>query len=168
MRAFPLLQKPEAIPQIINFYLSFTTMLKQNIKLTADSLVFSGKGDDLHMLLVKRGNEPFRDMWAFPGGFIEDDEDLEPAAIRELEEETGLKLEHMTQLYTIGTPGRDPRGRTVSVVYYAFVDAQAHAVKGADDAAEAKWVRVKDITTLAFDHMDVLRYALANIRYPEV
>ena len=128
--------------------------------------MFSGSGEDLELLLIKRGNEPFKGMWAFPGGFIEDDEDLEPAARRELEEETGLKVESMKQLYTIGTPGRDPRGRTVSVVYYTFVDARSNSVKGDDDAAEAGWVYVKDITALAFDHMEVLQYALKNIEFP--
>ena len=141
-------------------------MLLQNIKLTADALVFSGSGESLQLLLIKRGNEPFKGMWAFPGGFIEDDEDLEPAARRELEEETGLKVDSMKQLYTIGTPGRDPRGRTVSVVYYTFVDAGNNSVKGDDDAAEAEWVYVKGITALAFDHMEVLQYALKNIEFP--
>jgi len=138
-------------------------MLIQNIKIAADAMVFSGTGADMQLLLIKRGNEPFRGMWAIPGGFVEDDEDLEPAAIRELEEETGLKIPHMTQLRTVGTPGRDSRGRTVSVVYYAFADAKDHPVKGADDAAEAQWIYVKDITELAFDHMEVLQYALRKI-----
>jgi len=138
-------------------------MLIQNIKLTADAMVFSGKGDELQLLLIRRGNDPYKGMWAIPGGFIEDDEDLEPAALRELEEETGLKIPHMTQLTTIGTPGRDPRGRTVSVVFYAFTDAGSHQVTGADDAAEAQWVKVSDIKELAFDHMQVLEYALGVI-----
>ena len=141
-------------------------MLNQNIKIAADAMVFSGTGPGMQLLLIKRGNEPFKGMWAIPGGFVEDDEDLEPAAIRELQEETGLEVSQMKQLCTVGTPGRDPRGRTVSVVYYAFVDAGAQAVKGADDAAEAEWVLVKDISQLAFDHMDVLRYALEHMQYP--
>jgi 8-oxo-dGTP diphosphatase len=139
-------------------------MLIQNIKITVDAMIFSGVGADMQLLLIKRGNDPDKGMWAIPGGFVEDDEDLEPAAIRELEEETGLRVPHMTQLYTIGTPGRDPRGRTVSVVYYAFVNAAEHTVKGADDAAEAEWVYVKDITALAFDHMEVLKYALSVVK----
>src|SRR3954468_12372163 len=97
-------------------------MLDQNIKVTADAMVFSGSGANLQLLLIKRKNEPFKGMWAFPGGFVEDDEDLEPAAIRELEEETGLKVPALQQLYTFGKPKRDPRGRTVSVVYYTFIE----------------------------------------------
>jgi 8-oxo-dGTP diphosphatase len=143
-------------------------VLIQNIKIAADAMIFSGTGEDMQLLLIKRGNEPYKGMWAIPGGFVEDDEDLEAAAIRELEEETGLKVDSMTQLYTIGTPGRDPRGRTVSVVYYAFVKAADHPVKGGDDAAEAQWVYVKDITELAFDHMEVLKYAKERITTPNL
>jgi 8-oxo-dGTP diphosphatase len=98
-------------------------------------------------------------MWAFPGGFVEDDEELEAAAKRELHEETGLLLSSMTQLHTFGKVGRDPRGRTVSVVYYSFTN-DAHKVEGADDAAEAAWINIKDITALAFDHMEILDFAL--------
>ena len=112
------------------------------------------------MLLIERGNEPYKGMWAFPGGFVEDDEDLEAAAIRELHEETGLLLPGLKQLHTFGTPGRDPRGRTVSVIYYAIVNAGDHAVKGGDDAANAQWVNVKDIAAMAFDHKEILDFAL--------
>lgn len=139
-------------------------MLLQNIKITTDALVFSGSGHNLQLLLIERGNEPDKGLWAFPGGFVEDDEELEAAAIRELEEETGLKIPAMTQLHTFGKPGRDPRGRTVSVVYYAFTDAAAHSVLGADDAAKAAWVYVKDITVLAFDHKEVLDFALSALQ----
>lgn len=135
-------------------------MLIQNIKIAADSAVFSGKGKDLQILLVRRKNEPFKDMWAFPGGFVEDDEDLETAAIRELEEETGMRLQHMQQVHTFGAPGRDPRGRTVSVVYYAHTHADDHQVQGADDAAEAAWVFVRDIREMAFDHKMCLELIL--------
>jgi len=138
-------------------------MYPQNIKLTTDSLIFS-KGEHLQLLLIERGHEPNKGMWAFPGGFIDDGEDLEASALRELEEETGLKLPGMTQLHTFGKPGRDPRGRTVSIVYYAITNAKDHQVKGGDDAAAAKWVNVKDITALAFDHMEILQFALEALR----
>ena len=139
-------------------------MYSQNIKLTIDALIFSKAGEHLQILLIERGFEPFKGMWAFPGGFIEDNEDLETAALRELQEETGLRLQEMTQLLTFGKPGRDPRGRTVSVIYYAIIDAKDHNVKGGDDAAAAMWVNVKDITEMAFDHLDILGFALQELQ----
>jgi 8-oxo-dGTP diphosphatase len=138
-------------------------MLKQNIYLTTDALVFDKSGEHLKLLLIRRKNDPNKGMWAFPGGFVEDDEELEAAAIRELHEETGLLLPGMKQLSTVGTVGRDPRFRTVSVVYYAFTDAGSHKVAGADDAAEAQWLNVKDITALAFDHFEILQVALQRL-----
>jgi len=138
-------------------------MLIQNIKLAADAMVFSGCGYGLQLLLVRRKYEPYKGMWAIPGGFVEDDEELEAAAIRELEEETGLKVPAMTQLYTFGKVGRDSRGRTVTVTYYAFADAATQQVQGGDDAAAAAWVYVKDITDLAFDHMEMLDMAMKTV-----
>jgi len=139
-------------------------MYPQNIKLTTDALVFSRSSGQWQLLLIERGNEPFKGLFAFPGGFVEDDEDLEAAALRELHEETGMVLHHVKQLHTFGKPGRDPRGRTVSVVYYAIVDGDEHSVKGGDDAAAASWVNVKDITALAFDHKEVLDFALQLLK----
>lgn len=138
-------------------------MLIQNIKIAADALIFT-RGDNPHLLLIKRKNEPFKDMWAFPGGFVEDDEDLEPAARRELEEETGLRVPVLKQLCAVGTPGRDPRGRTVSVIYYGFIDEADSSIAGADDAAEAKWIPIKDINALAFDHMEILNFARQTLQ----
>ncbi len=138
-------------------------MLIQNIQVTVDAIVFSGRGDGLQILLIRRKNDPYKGMWAIPGGFVEDDEELEAAAIRELEEETGLKVDGMEQLHTFGKVGRDPRGRTVTVTYYTVVSDADSSVKGADDAEHAEWVRVKDITELSFDHMEMLKMALRRI-----
>ena len=138
-------------------------MLIQNIKLAADAMVFSGKGDALQILLVRRKYEPYKGMWAIPGGFVEDNEELEAAAIRELQEETGLVVPAMTQLHTFGKVGRDSRGRTVTVTYYAFADAATQQVQGGDDAAEAEWVFVIGITELAFDHMEMLDMAMKTV-----
>ncbi len=134
-------------------------MLHQNIRVTADAVVFRHDDQLLKILLVKRKFDPFKGMWAFPGGFVEDNEELETAAIRELKEETGLELSEMEQLGAFGKVGRDPRGRTVSAVYYAFVDEDAGEVAGGDDAAEARWMSVNDIKELAFDHMEILKHA---------
>ncbi len=134
----------------------------QNILVTVDAVVFYKNGPDLQVLLVKRKHEPFTGMWALPGGFVEDDEELEVAALRELEEETGLKLVAMAQLHTFGKVGRDSRGRTVSVVYYAVVDTKV-SVAGADDAEEAAWLNITDIKALAFDHKQILEFAMEVI-----
>jgi len=138
-------------------------MLNQNIKVTVDAVVFSHNEQYLQVLLVKRKYDPCKGMWAFPGGFVEDDEELEDAAIRELEEETGLKLTAMQQLHTFGKVGRDPRARTVSVAFCTFVESEGQTIAGADDAADAQWVNVHDITELAFDHKEILDFALQEL-----
>jgi 8-oxo-dGTP diphosphatase len=138
-------------------------VLKQNIYIATDAMVFDKTGEHLKILLIKRKNDPYKNMWGFPGGFVEDDEELEAGAIRELEEETGLKLQAMKQLHTFGKVGRDPRFRTVSVTHYAFVDSAHLPVKGSDDAAEAKWFYVKDLKELAFDHNEILDFALQQL-----
>ncbi len=135
-------------------------MIKQDIKITVDAVVFGYTKQQMQILLVKRKNDPCKDMWALPGGFVEDDEDLEPAAKRELEEETGLKLKEMEQLCTVGTPGRDPRFRTVSVVYYAVIDAAGQKIQAADDAADAQWHNIKNLPEMAFDHEDIIEFAI--------
>jgi 8-oxo-dGTP diphosphatase len=139
-------------------------MLKQDIKVTVDALLFCRAGLALQVLLIQRKNEPGTGKWALPGGFVEDDEDLEPAAIRELEEETGIKLPlfAMHQITTVGTPGRDSRFRTVSVVYYAIIDKNAHPVQANDDAADAQWFDVKELPEIAFDHEDIIMYGLSR------
>lgn len=96
----------------------------QNIKVTVDAVVFAYHGKELQVLLIQRKNDPFQGKWAIPGGFVEDDEDLDTAAARELEEETGIKVEQIQQFYTFGKPDRDPRGRAISVSYYTQVDAK--------------------------------------------
>jgi len=138
-------------------------MIKQNIKLAADSVVLSQHGDDTQIFLVRRKNDPYKDMWALPGGFVEDGETTMEAAIRELHEETGMKLEYMKQFHVFDKPDRDPRQRTVSITHYAFVNAKDHSVKGSDDATEAKWMNIEDITELAFDHKEIVAYALQQL-----
>lgn len=138
-------------------------MPEKFIDVAADALVFSRYGQELQLLLIKRKAGPFKGMWAFPGGFVNYGEELEAAAIRELQEETGVKLHAMKQLHTFGRPDRDPRGHTISIAHYAIVDARDHVAVAADDAEDAQWVNVKDITALAFDHMEILEYALQQL-----
>ena len=138
-------------------------MLVQNIKVAADTVVFCKEDAHLQILLVRRKYDPFKGMWALPGGFVEDDEELETAAIRELHEETGLKLEPpVRQLHTYGKVGRDPRGRTITVTHYAILSERAD-VKGGDDAADAQWINVKNVGEMAFDHKMVLENALQQL-----
>ncbi|MEK6482161.1 NUDIX hydrolase [Catalinimonas sp. 4WD22] len=131
----------------------------QDIKVTVDAVVFAYQGDDLQVLLIQRKNDPFQGQWALPGGFVEDDEDLDTAAARELEEETGIHANHIFQFYTFGKPDRDPRGRAVSVSYYTEVDKSAVNPQAATDAAETRWFSMDKLPDLAFDHADILAKA---------
>ena len=111
------------------------------------------------VLLIRRKNPPFAGTWALPGGFIEMDETLEESARRELKEETGVRVGQLTQLATFGDPGRDPRDRTVSVVYFAEVDAAHTTATASDDAAATRWFPLHRLPKLAFDHRQILRCA---------
>jgi 8-oxo-dGTP diphosphatase len=132
---------------------------------SVDVIIFTLRENDLHMLLVKRGHPPFEGMWAIPGGFVGIDESLEDAALRELEEETGVRNVYLEQLYTFGKLDRDPRGRVITVAYFALVPVTAIDPHAGSDAAEARWWSVYDLPPLAFDHADILAYALQRLRY---
>ena len=134
-------------------------MGKQDISVTADSVIFSRKGDEEKVLLVKRGTDPYEGKWALPGGFLKEDERIEDGAKRELEEETGLKVHKLHQLRVFDALDRDPRGRTISVPFYGEIDSE-EKVKGADDAAKAEWFDLNEIPELAFDHAQILELAV--------
>lgn len=134
---------------------------------TVDLVIFTIADDDLKVLLIRRGGEPFKGCWALPGGFVESGESLEAAAARELSEEAGVTNVYLEQLYTFGDPGRDPRGRVISVSYFALVDADRQHIRAASDAADARWHSVFDTKTggkLAFDHKRILDYAVWRLR----
>ncbi len=116
------------------------------------------------VLLIRRKHDPFAGMWAIPGGFVDMDETLETAARRELYEETGVRARHIAQLHTFGDPGRDPRGRTVSVVYLAQVDPSQLRPRAADDATEVGWHDLRRLPPLAFDHQEILACARRRLR----
>ena len=126
--------------------------------LTVDIIIFRISESQPEVLLIKRANEPFKDQWALPGGFVDKDEPLADAASRELREEAGLKGILLTQMHTFGNPGRDPRGHTVSVVYVGYLPLGAQARAG-DDASEAQWFRVDELPELAFDHIKAVEMA---------
>jgi 8-oxo-dGTP diphosphatase len=132
--------------------------------LTVDCVVFGLDEQDLKILLIQRGNEPFRGSWAIPGGFVNVDESLEEAALRELREETGVHDVFLEQLYTFGDVHRDPRRRIVTVAYFALVNLQDHTIKAATDASNAAWFSVDDIPKLAFDHGRIAETALRRLR----
>jgi len=131
--------------------------------LTVDAVVFCEEETNYSVLLIKRKNPPFQDCWAFPGGFVDMDETVEQAAVRELEEETCLNSISLRQLKTYSAIDRDPRGRTVSVVFVGFTDSTNSEVMGADDAAEAKWFQLNKLPELAFDHKGILQDAIEEI-----
>ena len=125
---------------------------------TVDIIIFGMTENKPEVLLIKRGNEPYQGKWALPGGFVDQDETLETAAARELEEETGLSGILLTQMHAFGNPGRDPRGHTVSIVYVGYLPVGAQARAG-DDAMEADWFKLDDLPELAFDHKMVIEMA---------
>ncbi|MBO4645779.1 MAG: NUDIX hydrolase [Bacteroidales bacterium] len=130
--------------------------------IAADCLVFSFDGQELNVLLIERGSEPCKGMWAFPGGFMNIDETAEECATRELKEETGLDVCGLKQLGAFSAVHRDPRERVVSVAFYVLVSPSA--VSGGDDARDARWFPIQKLPPLAFDHENILRKALLQLR----
>jgi len=133
---------------------------------TADILLFSYCTDvsQIQVLLIKRGHYPFEGMWALPGGFMDMDETIEQCANRELQEETNLQITEIEQLITASKLGRDPRGRTVSVIFWAFVELQQKA-KAGDDAADAQWFDIFNLPNIAFDHREIIDYAIEQLKF---
>ena len=128
---------------------------------TADCVVITKEAEP-KVLLIQRGEEPFKGAWAFPGGFMEIDETTEQCAIRELEEETGLVVTDILQIGAYSKVDRDPRGRTITVAYLSIIDAPAE-VRGQDDAAKAQWFPLSELPTLAFDHAGIMEDAIALV-----
>ena len=125
---------------------------------TADCIVIT-KEADAKVLLIQRGDDPYKGSWAFPGGFMNMDETTEQCAIRELEEETGLKVTELHQIGAYSKVDRDPRGRTVTVAYLAIIDKPLPVI-GQDDAAKAEWWSLSSLLHLAFDHDEIIREAI--------
>jgi 8-oxo-dGTP diphosphatase len=150
------------------------------LSLTVDVVIFSLRSRDqlqvpeepggeipqeLHVLLIRRAKEPFCNQWALPGGRVHPDESLEQSAARQLAEKTSLRPAYLEQLYTFGRIDRDPRGRTVSVVYYALVKSDTQKIAPGPDTAEARWFPADHLPgPLAFDHGEILNYALWRLR----
>ena len=134
-------------------------------RLTVDSVIFGlDESSRLKVLLIQRGHDPYKGTWALPGGFVDMEEPLVEAALRELKEETGVSDIYIEQLYTVGTPNRDPRGRVVTVVYFALINLAQHKISADSDAQDVRWFPASALPALAFDHADILEVAVQRIR----
>jgi 8-oxo-dGTP diphosphatase len=142
----------------------YTPSPSERPAVTVDVVIFSLRDGDLKVLLIRRASPPHKGKWAVPGGYVHHNESLNEAALRELEEETGLRDVYLEQLYTFGDPKRDPRGRVITVAYFALV-CDAAAPRAGAAAAEAAWHSMYDLPDLAFDHGEILNYALRRLRY---
>jgi 8-oxo-dGTP diphosphatase len=129
-----------------------------------DIILIHQNKEENNILLINRKNNPFKYYWALPGGFVEMDETLEQSALRELLEETGIELKKLTQFATFGDPGRDPRERTVSVVYFSILEKELKPLAG-DDAKNADWFSVKDLPNLAFDHKKIIEDFITHKKF---
>ena len=131
---------------------------------TVDILIFTIDQGKLKIILIERGVSPFKGFWAIPGGFIRINESLEDAAKRELIEETGVKNVYMEQLYTFGDPKRDPRSRVITVSYLGLVPNASVKLKATTDARKADWLNTNKLPRLAFDHQEIIKYALKRLQ----
>lgn len=130
---------------------------------TVDVVIFTIRGDELKVLLVRRAADPCLGSWALPGGFVEIDEDLEQGASRKLAEETGVIGVYLEQLYTFGEPDRDPRERVITVAYYALVPSDKLRIRAATDAEAVGWFGMDELPELAFDHAEILAAARTRL-----
>lgn len=135
--------------------------------LTADTLLFSTSASgERTLLLIRRGGEPFTGLWALPGGFVNEGETSRDAAMRELQEETGVAVsaDALVPIGLYDAPGRDPRGWTISMAYALEMEGEPRA-EGRDDAADARWWPTDRLPELAFDHAQIVADALATITH---
>jgi 8-oxo-dGTP diphosphatase len=136
----------------------------KDVQVAVDLVIFTVRDDGLQVVLVQRGVAPFAGRWALPGGFIHEGESLESAARRELAEETGVRDVYLEQLYTFGDPERDARGRVITVAYFALIAADRQRLAAGTDAAAARWWPAGTPPPLAFDHREILDYAIERLR----
>lgn len=142
----------------------FTPALEDRPSVAVDIIIFTVDSKDLKVLLIKRKINPFKGMWAIPGGFVRQGETLEEAARRELREETNVSDIYLEQLYTFGDPGRDPRAWVITIAYFALISSDKREIKADTDAEDVAWYSMYDLPELAFDHRKILKYALERLR----
>lgn len=138
--------------------------IDQNIKVAVDAIVFGYAHHQLHVLLIKQRFGELKNQWALVGGFVKDHESLQEAVNRELKEETGIQVSYLEQLYTFGDVHRDPRGRVISVAYFALVNATNLTPNPDTDAEEAQWFPIKNLPPLAFDHQEIVKVAYKRLQ----
>lgn len=139
--------------------------IKQNIKIAVDAIVFGYAGNSLNVLLIKQKFGVLKNQWALVGGFVKDDETLIDAVNRELQEETGISVNYLEQLYTFGDViDRDPRFRVISVAYFALVNSSKFVLTADSDADDAQWFPINDLPKLAFDHESILKVAYNRLQ----
>ena len=131
---------------------------------TTDTLVFRAGKECIEVLLIKRKKEPYKDFWALPGGFLEIEETPLEGARRELKEETNLVIDVLKEVGTFGEIDRDPRGRTITIVFYTFINNHSQIAKASTDVTEVRWFAVKDIPEMAFDHSEIFKEALLKLK----
>ena len=131
---------------------------------TVDVLLFTIRDEKLQLALIKRGLAPFQNQWALPGGFVRIEEELEAAARREIEEETGVRDVFLEQLYTFGACARDPRARVITVAYYALVPGEHLTLRADTDASDASWFALDNLPALAFDHAEIVRVGVERLK----
>lgn len=139
--------------------------MNQSIKVSVDAVVFGyDPADGVSVLLIKRKFDPFRKSWALPGGLVKNEESLEEAVRRELQEEAGIDVNYLEQLYTFGQPNRDPRNRVVSVAYYGLVRPKDFQIAAQTDAEDVNWFAIHKLPRLAFDHKQILETGIKRLR----
>ena len=137
----------------------------QQVKVAVDNCIFTVLEDRLHLLLIQMTKAPYTEMWALPGGLIQDDESLDAAAVRILYEETGVAEVYLEQLYTFGRPDRDPAGRVVSIAYFALIHAAGIALRTQPKYADVRWWPWATLPPLAYDHDAVAAYARQRLEW---
>ena len=132
--------------------------------LTVDAFILNYSQKKLSLLLIQRRDDPYKGAWAFPGGFVDENEPVENAMERELKEETGLEINPLHQIYVASETGRDPRGWTVSVVFLGFSKGNNINIKPGDDAKAAQWFPLDSLPKLAFDHSDITGKVIMKLK----
>ena len=138
------------------------TYAYQRPAVTVDIIVTKQINNNDNILLIERKNEPFKNQWALPGGFVDIDEEIETAAYRELQEETSINDIELKQFHTFGKVGRDPRGRTISIIYSGYLLNENQKIEAGDDAKNLRWFPINKLQDLAFDHIDIIKQYMSQ------